>query len=435
MTTRDASRGLIARFWPWAVLLVAMAPSVWIVRDFPDDVDGEYPKVIRPTFNLAPPSAYRLAEPGDTLDRLALYASAAIVVISAATWIVARRASLRPAAMALGLAAGWFACTPGPGYDGWHGLGWRAIADPHAPVSLRLALSLAMASLVGVVLLALKGNDVRGLWRTARDRGASGLLIAALILVSLRAFDPPGVEPVGYWPRWSFFWGLSAFALALIRIGPHPTGRVRSLAGIGGAVAAASLMIWGGLAMVWFHRPLERLRAVVPGRVYVSAMPTYEGLAAEASRLPFRTIVNLFPEESRKDRLGDRLPGELRFVRERGIRYISVPSSETEAFLDETLKLAQDPSAWPILIHCHGCMDRSPAWMGIYRFLVQKRPLDAIVKEIEAHRGVRPKASITLLFARVLSKRAPEQYAADPTARRLDAYAKGIALKPATERR
>ena len=48
---------------------------------------------------------------------------------------------------------------------------------------------------------------------------------------------------------------------------------------------------------------------------------------------------------------------------------------EADAFLDLTLRLAQDPDAWPVLVHCHGCMDRSPAWMGIYRFLVEGRPL------------------------------------------------------------
>ncbi len=54
----------------------------------------------------------------------------------------------------------------------------------------------------------------------------------------------------------------------------------------------------------------------------------------------------------------------------------------------QTLALAQDPSAWPILVHCHGCMDRSPAWMGIYRFVVQGRPLLEVMQEIERHRGL-----------------------------------------------
>jgi hypothetical protein len=70
-------------------------------------------------------------------------------------------------------------------------------------------------------------------------------------------------------------------------------------------------------------------------------------------------------------------------------------------------------------------MDRSVAWMGIYRFVVQKRPLDEIFREIEAHRGLRPKASVTMLYNRVLEPRAPEHYASDPTAPLLQESARG----------
>jgi len=75
-------------------------------------------------------------------------------------------------------------------------------------------------------------------------------------------------------------------------------------------------------------------------------------------------------------------------------------------------------------------MDRTPAWMGIYRFVVQGKPLDEILTEIEQHRGYRPKASVTLLYNRVLAPRAPERYATDPTAKRLRDDARGT-LDPA----
>src|SRR4029079_10338505 len=94
-------------------------------------------------------------------------------------------------------------------------------------------------------------------------------------------------------------------------------------------------------------------------------------------------------------------------------------------FLDLTLDVARDPSAWPILVHCHGSRDRSPAWMGIYRFVVEARPLAEVLAEIEQHRGYRPKASVTLLYNRVLRPRAPGHYAADPTAALLRSCANG----------
>src|SRR5208283_1973588 len=86
-----------------------------------------------------------------------------------------------------------------------------------------------------------------------------------------------------------------------------------------------------------------------------------------------------------------------------------------EAFIAQTLALAQDPSAWPILVHCHASMDRSPAWMGLYRFVIQGWPLADALREIECHRGLRPKASVTLLYNRVLPLLAPERAADDPT--------------------
>ena len=86
-----------------------------------------------------------------------------------------------------------------------------------------------------------------------------------------------------------------------------------------------------------------------------------------------------------------------------------------EAFVARTLSLAQDPASWPILVHCHASMDRSPAWVGLYRFVVQGWPLADAIREIEHHRGLRPKASVTLLYNRVLPTLAPEQTATDPT--------------------
>ena len=60
-------------------------------------------------------------------------------------------------------------------------------------------------------------------------------------------------------------------------------------------------------------------------------------------------------------------------------------------------------------------MDRSPAWMGLYRFVVQGWPLADALREIERHRGLRPKASVTLLYNRVLPRLAPIAPALDPT--------------------
>ena len=117
----------------------------------------------------------------------------------------------------------------------------------------------------------------------------------------------------------------------------------------------------------------------------------------------------------------------LEWAAKHGIRYVGSPAdaSASTEFLDETLAIARDPAAWPILVHCHGCMDRTPAWVGIYEFVVEGKPLDGVMKFIERHRGYRPKASVTLLYNRELTRLAPERAAADPVARLLKLCAGG----------
>jgi len=422
------------QYWHWLVLLVAALPAVWHVVDFPDDTDPEFPMVVRPTMSRRPPPAYRLAEPGDTIDRVAIYfASGATMFALAGRLLERNRPRVWPAALALALAAYWHASTPGPTFDGWHGWGWRSIIDPTSPLSLKLGLVLTAAVLAAMMIGSLA--SYRGHWSLLRDqlqdRGALRLLVVALVLVTCRQFEIPGVEPVGYWPRWAYTLGLLAFDLALVRmlLGIPSLSISRRIV----CVAVGGLgwfgLVVGGITMTWYHRPLSRLRTVEPGKIYISAMPTKPGLEVAQARRHFKTIINLFPENTRLR--SSRLPDELRFVKEHGIHYVGNPALEGEedesnSFIESTLKLAQDPEAWPILVHCHGCMDRTPAWMGIYRFVVQKRPLEEILQEIEHHRGYRPKASVTLLYNRVLPFFAPERFAQDPTAAMLKRCAERV---------
>ena len=73
------AQGWRIRIWPWLVLALATLPAVWYVVDFESDIDPEFPRVVRPTFNSYPPPAYRFAEPGDTIDHIAVYVAAAAI--------------------------------------------------------------------------------------------------------------------------------------------------------------------------------------------------------------------------------------------------------------------------------------------------------------------------------------------------------------------
>ena len=94
------------------MLALAVIPAVWHVVDFEEDIDPEFPKVVRPTFNVVPPAAYRLAEPGDTLDRIQLYLAAASVVLASGGVILTRGDGLWPAALALSVAGLWYKAQP-----------------------------------------------------------------------------------------------------------------------------------------------------------------------------------------------------------------------------------------------------------------------------------------------------------------------------------
>ena len=72
------------------------------------------PRVERPTFSRFPPSAYRLAEPGDTLDRVEIYLSSVGVVLAAVGVLAGRGRGYWPAGLAIALAGFWYAATPGP---------------------------------------------------------------------------------------------------------------------------------------------------------------------------------------------------------------------------------------------------------------------------------------------------------------------------------
>ena len=416
-------------WWPWLMLLATFAVAVWHAVDFPEDIDPEFPRVARPNFSPAPPPAYRLAEPGDTIDRVAIYVSA-LAILLAVTGLVRDRGYRRAwsAGLSFALAGFWFAANPLPTVDGWHGLGWAAIWGSSSPIALRLGLGAAALALAGLALWGVRGwiEMHANVWRAARSRGIAWLVVAGVLLMILRVANWPRIEPVGYWPHWAFVGALMTLCAALVRTMPARAGTRRQT--LGRAMLGTACwygLVCAGIWLTWFHRPLERLQTVVPGRIYMSAMPTARGLEIAQDRLHFKTIINLFPEDT--PLRSPRLPEELRFASAHGIHYVGSPSevSASNDFLDQTLRLARDPDAWPILVHCHGCMDRTPAWVGIYRYVVEGWKLDDVMRFIEAHRGYRPKASVTLLYNRVLPRLAPDRVKDDPTAALLQRCAQG----------
>ncbi|APW64187.1 hypothetical protein [Paludisphaera borealis] len=419
-------------YWPWLVLALTTLPAFWYVVDFERSLDPEFPNVARQTYNPYPPAAYRLAVAGDTIDHAAVYVASAAVVLSVWSCLRDPKRRLRYAALALSLAAFWHAATPGPLMNGWHGLGWRTIFDPRVATGQRLALA-GLAMLVAIVVVwCSRPWTLPTFFREARDSRILALLLVAVVLLAVRQTSWIDREPFEFWPRWFYVWGLFAWSFALLRVTPPaPPGWTRRAA-VAGLIVAWLGLDFLGRGIFWYQRPINRLHEIVPGKLYLSAMPTYQGLKIAQERHHFKTIVNLFPEYT--EMRSPHWPDEQRFAREHGIACYNQPAADPtgEQFVKDTLALAQDPNNWPLLVHCHGSMDRSPAWVGMYRFVVDGWPLNEAIKELERHRGLRPKSSVTLLYNRMLPMLAPERAATDPTAAQLRVNARGT-VDPAEE--
>lgn len=411
-------------YWPWVVLALTTLPAIWYALAFETALDPEFPRVVRQTYNPHPPAAYRFAEAGDTIDHVAVYVSAAAVVLC--VWSCLRDPRrLRYAALALSMAAFWHAATPGPLLNGWHGLGWRTIFDPSVAAPQRLVLGAAAIALGLVAAWGLYPWNLGKLVQMGRDRRVFWLMGLALVLVALRQTPWVDQGPSGFWPRWIYVWGMLAWAFAILRLTPQATpGKTRRV------VITVLIIAWVGLDIVgrgvfWYQRPISRLREIEPGVLYLSAMPTYRGLTLAQERIGFKTIINLFPEFTPEQ--SPHWPDEQRFARENGITLYNQPSTDPTGvnYIQDMLAVAQDPANQPVLVHCHASMDRSPAWVGMFRFLVNGWSVKDAIAEIERHRGSRPKSSVTLLYNRMLPILDADRAAADPTAAQLKQSAKG----------
>lgn len=419
------SAGRWIRGIPWFIAASLFAIAVVLpFSTLKEEVDTDFPDVQRGVFSAYSPMVYRLAEPGDTLDRVGVYlASLGLVVTSLGGW--RSRDRLWLSGWCAVLLTAWVAACPWPTFDGWHGLNPRALFEPTTPIYLKLvqvALLLGISVMMIGPLWSARGRIAKS------DRSLSLLFVTASACGVYRIVAWPDPDPTGYWPRWALILGLTLFLGGLIRVFPFQRRREALWLSLGlkslqfSAVAGLILL---GLWSIWLHRPLNRLKVIEPGRVYISAMPTYGGLEVAQARHQFKTIINLFNENGRQRHPNS--PDEKRFVAERGLRYIERPDADTDSeigeleFIKATLAVARDPKAWPVLVHCHGCMDRTPAWAGLYRFLDQGWSLTEVMTEIERHRGLRPKGSVYLLYNWALPQLAAQRFNADPTSKLLKA--------------
>jgi protein tyrosine/serine phosphatase len=148
--------------------------------------------------------------------------------------------------------------------------------------------------------------------------------------------------------------------------------------------------------MVYTHS--KRLRVIEPGRVYRAGQMTAEGLTDAVRRLHLKTIINVqddFPDPDLDLSFWDRgTVKESELCQQLHVRFVqlapdlisrrAVPEHRP-ATIDQFLDVLDDPSVYPVLIHCKAGLHRTGVLSAIYRMEYQGWSTDEAYRELRAH--------------------------------------------------
>jgi hypothetical protein len=152
----------------------------------------------------------------------------------------------------------------------------------------------------------------------------------------------------------------------------------------------------------WEYTHSKRLREVVPGLVYRSGQMTADGFADAVKhiRTICRTdhccIINLqdeFPDpDIRRSYFDKGTIKESELCRRLGVRYVflppdlisrkRVPPDRPEA-IDRFLALMDDPSTYPVLLHCRAGLHRTGIMVAVYRMEYQGWTREQAIAEMK----------------------------------------------------
>jgi protein tyrosine/serine phosphatase len=142
----------------------------------------------------------------------------------------------------------------------------------------------------------------------------------------------------------------------------------------------------------------KRLREVTPGVLYRSGQMTAEGFTDAVARLHLRTIVNLQDEYPDPDvsncLIGCGTIKESELCRQLGVRYVhiapdliprrQVPAQRPKA-IDRLLALLDDPTNYPVLIHCRAGLHRTGVMTAVYRMEYEGWSPREAIRELKAN--------------------------------------------------
>ena len=142
----------------------------------------------------------------------------------------------------------------------------------------------------------------------------------------------------------------------------------------------------------------KRLRVVTAGKVYRSGCMSGWGLEAAIKRYGIRTVINLMEEDpdpalKRSYFVGDH-EKESQICRRHDARYrtlyvdllpINQADRQRPETIDRFLEIMDDPSNYPVLIHCKAGLHRTGVLVGIYRMEYEGWSRSQALAEVRAN--------------------------------------------------
>lgn len=136
----------------------------------------------------------------------------------------------------------------------------------------------------------------------------------------------------------------------------------------------------------------RNFRTVSPGVLYRSGQMTTEGLTQKVREHGLKTVVSL-RELRDKDGKTDADHAEIEFCRNNGVRHLVLTpmqwrrEQEEHAPVEENLaaflKLMNDPTNHPVLVHCFAGIHRTGGYVAMYRMQFDRWTAEEAVEEMK----------------------------------------------------